>query len=332
MKRLNVALIGCGVISDNHLIPITESEKVNLVAICDIEKGRAESKIKQHSLNARVYTSYIEMLDNERVDVIHIATPHHLHCEMTIAALKRGINVFLEKPMCISTDEIERMLEAERESTAKVCVCFQNRFNPSTLYAERVCKEDGGAICGFGSLFWKRDAEYYAQDSWRGKWATEGGGVMINQAIHTIDLLHYFLGKPEFVCATMSNHSLKKEIEVEDTCEGIIYFENGKRANFYATNSYVSLDYNTLVIETQNHTIEIRRDHLYVDGIRIDDEDNNIPYMGKACYGNGHRQLIERFYDSVINNAPSPVTMESAQYALRILLAAYKSNDEKIKV
>ncbi len=326
-NKFNVALIGCGVISDNHLTPLLSNPSVELVALCDIDYSRAEDKLKKHGINIPIFTDYIDMLDSLDLDAVHIATPHYLHCEMTIEALRRNINVFLEKPMCISEEEIARMLEAEKNSSARVCVCFQNRLNPSTILAKKLCEEDGGAISGYGSLFWNRDEAYYAQDAWRGKMVTEGGGVMINQAIHTIDLIHIIMGIPVSVTATKANHSLKGIIDVEDTCEGIIYFENGNQANFYATNSYRCRDNNYVYIQTKNHKIEIRRDHIYLDDVRIDDEKGEIPLLGKAVYGIGHSELINRFYDAIESGADMPIPMESAQWAVRIILAAYKSED-----
>lgn len=328
MKHLNVALIGCGVISDNHIIPILECECAELVALCDIDISRAESKARQHGISPALYSDYVRMLDTEKLDVVHIATPHYLHAEMTLEALRRGINVFLEKPMCINRDDIEKLIEAERASTARVCVCFQNRFNPATIYAKDIIDKDGGAVTAYGALFWKRDKAYYESDAWRGMSATEGGGVMINQAIHTIDLLCFFLGKPEKVCATTANHSLKGVIDVEDSCEGVIYYEDGKQANFYATNSFRGFDSNTVVVMTKNHRVEVSRSHLYVDDVRIDDADNNIPNIGKACYGSGHGDVIKSFYSSILLGTEPPITLESAQYALRVLLAAYDSHDE----
>lgn len=332
MKMLNVALIGCGVISDNHLAAILGNENAKLVALCDIRKERAEQKLSKYGINANVYSDYIEMLNCEKLDVVHIATPHYLHAEMTLEALSRDINVFLEKPMCINNEEIERIISAEKESKGKICVCFQNRFNPATIYAKDLCDRDGGAITAFGSLFWERNAAYYGSDPWRGKIATEGGGVMINQAIHTIDLLCYFLGKPEKICATCANHSLKGIIEVEDTCEGVIEFSNGKRGNFYATNSFRNSDLLSFTVITKNHIIEMRNFKLFIDDELINLEKIDLPILGKACYGHGHKDVIDLFYSSIILGTESPVTAQSAQYALRTLLAAYKSNDEFVPV
>lgn len=330
--KLKVALIGCGVISDNHICAILNSGNAELVALCDTDKDRALAKKEHHGLCAKIYTDYLNMLECERLDVVHIATPHYLHKEMAVAALKRNINVFLEKPMCIKDEDIEIIINAEKESRGRVCVCFQNRFNKITRYAKAFADEDGGVISARFSQFWKRDAEYYAQDEWRGKKATEGGGVMINQAIHQLDLLCFFLGKPQRICASVSNHSLKGIIDVEDSCEAMIDFENGKRANFYATNASLIGDYTSVVLTTKNRIIELRHPYLYVDGTLVDEASNVIPSIGKACYGEGHDIIVGMFYEALIDGTDVPVSLSEAQYATRLVLGCYKSNDTFVEI
>ncbi len=331
-KKLRAAVVGCGTISSNHIAAIIESDKAVTVALCDTNRSKAEARAEQYGLNAKIYESYDELIEKEELDVVHIATPHYLHVPMAIKALKKNINVFLEKPMAISCEEIEALLNAEKASKAKLTVCFQNRFNSTTIIAKQIADEDGGAIECYASLFWQRNEKYYTESGWRGKYSTEGGGVMINQAIHTIDLLCFFLGIPQKVSATIANHHLKGVIEVEDSCGGRISFNDGKIANFYATNACINFDVNTVFIKTKNHKIEIiSSSRLYVDGKEIDIE-HHQSYVGKQCYGVGHFKLISEFYDSIINDTAVPVTADSAQYALRILLAAYKSNGEEISV
>ena len=163
--------------------------------------------------------------------------------------------------------------------------------------------------------------------------ATEGGGAMINQAIHTIDLLCHFLGKPVSLTATTSNHHLKGIIEVEDSCEGRITFESGRLANFYATTSFNTRDCTELCLITKNHRIDIREPYIYLDGRPVDDfEIEDSEYVGKMCYGHGHKYAIADFYDALAEGHAVPVSLESAQYALRIILAAYASNGEVTEI
>lgn len=329
---LRSAVVGCGVISANHISAILECKNVEIVALCDIKPERAEAKKAEYSLDCKIYTDYYDMLANEEIDTVHIATPHYLHAEMAIKALDLGINVFLEKPMCINREQIAAMLDAEKKSNAKICVCFQNRYNPSTIKAKEIADADGGVISAYGSVFWERNKPYYTESGWRGAYATEGGGVMINQAIHTIDLLCYYLGKPTTLIATKAKHHLKDVIEVEDTCEGIINFDSGKCANFYATTSFHAFDSTTVFLKTKNHIIEMRHGHLYVDFEKCDPDVDDMKVIGKPCYGSGHFVLIKEFYKALRSGAEMPVTLESAQWAVRILLAAYGSNDNEVTV
>ena len=328
-KRIfKVAVVGCGTISPNHLSSIAALDNVKVVALCDTKPEKAEDKKIEFGLDAKIYTDYYEMLETEELDAVHIATPHYLHAPMTIAAFKKDIDVFLEKPMCINIEQIKEMLEAEKNSKARACVCFQNRFNPSTLTAKSIVEEDGGALSAYGTVIWQRTAPYYTESGWRGTYATEGGGVMINQAIHTLDLLCQFMGKPEKLWATKSNHHLKDVIEVEDSCEGMVEFEGGKFGNFYATTAFHFANSTVVFIKTKNHRLEIRDNRLYVD-YKLVEEATTENFMVKAEYGNGHLYLIKEFYKAIENGTPMPITLESAQYAVRLLLAAYRSNDEE---
>ena len=332
MKKLyKVAVVGCGGISKNHLNAISFLDNVKVVALCDIKPERAYEKREMFGLDSKIYESFDKMLECEELDAIHISTPHYLHAPMTVAALKRDINVFLEKPMCITNEEALIMLDAEKASKGRVCVCFQNRFNPGTVAAKEIINNDGGPISAFCSIFWERNEPYYTESGWRGSIETEGGGVMINQAIHSVDLLCEFLGKPLTLCATKANHHLKGIIDVEDSCEGMIKFDSGKIGNFYATTAFCGYDYTLVFVLTKNHKIELRNGNLFVDNKLLTEEDTKS-YVGKAAYGNGHKYLIKKFYDALENDSEMPVSLESAQYAVRILLAAYKSGDVEIKV
>lgn len=332
-KIYDVAIVGCGTIFGNHVRALLDIPYVRIVAICDINTEKAENKKLEYGLDAKIYSDYEAMLDSEHPDSVHIATPHYLHAPMAITALEKNINVFLEKPICINTEEIDALRAAERESKAKICVCFQNRFNPSTVIAERLAEEDGGVMAAFGTVFWYRSEPYYTESGWRGAYATEGGGVMINQAIHTVDLLCHYLGNPESVIATTANHHLKGIIEVEDSCEGLIRFEGGKRGSFYMTTAFDGRDTTIVCLVTnKKRKIQIQDSAVYLNGNKIEDPSLVQDFYGKECYGNGHMYLIAKYYAALRDGTDMPVTLESAESALRILLAAYKSHDTEIKI
>jgi len=328
-RKFKVALVGCGVISANHLSGLCALKNVEVVGLCDIDAARAEQRKHEFKLNCRIYTSYDAMLDTEELDAVHIATPHYLHADMTVSALKRNINVLLEKPAAISCDELEAMLEAECNSRGRVCVCYQNRFNSSTILSKKLITEDGGALTAQATVIWQRDEEYYRSGDWRGKRSTEGGGVMINQAIHTLDLLCFLLGKPIAVTATCANHHLKGIIDVEDSSEGLIEFNGGKIANFYATTSAKQHNTTSLLIVTKERVIEIRNSNFYINGERINDSSHGATYYGKPCYGTGHMLLIKEFYDALTHSSEMPVPLNESTDALKVIFAAYDSFDER---
>ncbi|MBO4284208.1 MAG: Gfo/Idh/MocA family oxidoreductase [Clostridia bacterium] len=325
---MKTALIGCGAISGNHLIAIGKRSDVQIVALCDTVVSRAEVARAEFAPDARVYTDYRTMLDESKPDAVHIATPHHLHCEMTCEALSRGISVFLEKPICISEDEIERILKAEKESAGRVCVCFQNRLNPTVIAAKELVANYGGVSSARASVTWNRDEEYYRSENWRGKTATEGGGVLINQAIHELDLLIGFSGTPVTVSARTANHRHTGVIEVEDTAELLIGFENGAIGFFTATTAFGCDAPNFLELFCKNgKRITLLGEKLYVDGAPYDVSGDGYSSLGKECWGAGHVRLIDRFYEALESASPMPVTLSSAAVPLRVLLAAYCSSD-----
>ena len=329
-KCLRVGIIGLGAISNNHIRSLLSLDGVNLCAVCDIIPERIVKKVVEHNLSVNTYIDYKEMIAREELDAVHILTPHYLHAPMAVYALLHGVNVFLEKPMGISYEDIESIRRAEAESGKRVCVCFQNRFNRNTLLAKKILEEDGGATSAYATVIWDRNAEYYAQDAWRGKWETEGGGVMINQAIHTLDLLCEFLGKPVSLRASCQNHHLDGIVEVEDMCEGLVHFENGAQCVFYTTTAFSGGNVTTLYLKSKNRTVMLHNEKLFVDGVKVDAPQDSLPFYGKKCYGKGHPEIIGQFYDALSEGLPMPVDTESAQYALKLLLTAYKSQGKEI--
>ena len=332
-KIYKVAVVGCGSISANHLHGLKANNNVEVVALCDIIPERAEARAEEYSVNCKIYTDYYEMLDKEELDSVHICTPHYLHAPMTIAALKKDINVFLEKPACISTSEIEDMLKAEKESRGMVCVSFQNRLNPSTLLAKKLIEEDGGADCAYGIIFWHRNEGYYTNSGWRGKKATEGGGVMINQAIHTLDLLRYLCGMPKSVIANTDNISLRGDIEVEDTAYGRFMLESGKVFTIFATNSMNYSFPTTITIHADHDTMYIIGDGTVLINDKVIMKNHaKRREVGKRVWGAGHKGLISDFYRCIKTGDKFALDFYEAQLAVRMILAMYRSHGEEVEI
>lgn len=320
---MKTAIIGVGVIGNVHL-GILLDKGIVPVAICDVDESRT-AKYPQ----IKAYTDYKEMLDKEKPDVVHICTPHYLHAEMTIYALERNINVLCEKPLCMNREEIELVLKAEEKSSAQLAVCFQNRYIPRSIFVKEYLA-DKKAVKGYASLVWYRGADYYNSAEWRGTKKYEGGGVLINQAIHTLDLLNEFMGGFDELVASCSNLSLQGIIEVEDTAALSLYGE-GKQATFIATNANpFGKEIEITLILDNGDVLEMVGDELKINGKARSFA--NSTYYGKACYGMGHAPLIADFYDCVKTGRKFAIDGKEGAKALRIVLAAYDSDGQRIKI
>lgn len=319
---MKIALIGYGVIGKVHINVINNLNE-NLVGICDID----ENKLNGFDENI-TYTDYKEMLDKTNPDIVHICTPHYLHKEMIIYALERNINVLCEKPICISKEELNEIEIAVRKSNTQLGVCYQNRYEPVILFAKEYLKNKE-VVSAHGSLLWHRDAQYYSQASWRGVKEYEGGGVLINQAIHTIDLLQYFYGMPEEITAHIDNVSLKGVIDVEDTA---ILFSKNNDFSLIASNTAISDFPRKITLKTVDDEIVIFNNEVCINGKKYDCEKLNEIPGAKKIYGGGHTSLIKDFYDCVEKNIKFDIDFYEASKSLKIVLAAYISQGKNIKI
>lgn len=317
MKK--TVLIGCGAISTNHADALKNLPAVNFAAVCDPNPEAAKALMELHGLDLPVYADYKEMFAVEKPDAVHICTPHFLHAEMAIYALDRGINVFLEKPACMTREELAPLMEAEKRSSAILCVCFQNRFLTCVEKAREVLAEEKtGEILGARAFVtWKREGAYYTESPWRGKIATEGGSILINQSIHTLDLLLQFMGTPETVQGAIGNYMTPYN-DTEDTAHIYMTFPNKKMGVFFATNGYCKSRKIELELTCENRLIRFVGDKLYVDD-ELYYEGQTGANRGKSVWGKGHGILIERFYKALENGEASPVPLESAAVSLGVL-------------
>ncbi len=317
---MKTALVGLGVIGRVHFKVLTELG-ISVDAVCDVEEKKFEKFPDIPS-----YKDYVTMLNEVKPDVVHICTPHYLHADMIIEALSHDINVLCEKPLCIKEEDIPRILDAEKSSKAILGVCHQNRYNKENAFLKEYLK-DKTVLSGYGNTVWGRDIAYYLKDEWRGKWATEGGGVLINQALHTLDLLIWLVGMPKKVTARIDNFTLKNKIEVEDTAS--IICSDGAEFSFFATNgSKISFPV-SVVIKTEEQTVCAFPDRVITNSQVFNFEKQDEVY-GKSCYGRGHKGLINDFYDCVNTHRKFEVDGAEASKVVKVILAAYKSNGENV--
>lgn len=329
---MKINLVGCGGISKCHLRAINslKDNGAELTAVADIAPARADKAADENSCKA--YYDYTEMLEREQPDVVHICTPHYLHVDMAVEALERGINVVLEKPCATSVDGLKKLIGSETKSNGKVAVCFQNRYNSSVVFAKKLIESEkfGKVKSARAFVTWKRDADYYNADAWRGTWSQECGGVLINQAIHTHDLMQYLFGKTtKTVEGHISNFHLKDEIEVEDTASVFFTYEDGSRAVYFATTAAGSNSDPIVEITCENAVIRVEGSTVYKIGDETEvlfSQKSDVDFVGKKEWGDSHTHLISDFYDCVRNGTDFQIDSKEAGRAVSELLAVYESS------
>ena len=231
MSKLRIGIIGCGRISIRHFLSIKAIEEVELVACCDVKKERADEAAENYGIKA--YYSYEEMMASEQLDAVHLCLPHYLHSKVAIYAMERGINVLTEKPMDVDYESAAKAVDVAKEKNLKFGVIFQCRYNnPAQLVKKAVTSGKLGKILSARSILtWNRSDDYYNSSDWKGTWDKEGGGVVIDQAIHSIDLVNWIVDSEiESVSCSMHNRG-HKIVDVEDSAEGFITYKNGVKYN-----------------------------------------------------------------------------------------------------
>lgn len=326
---MRVGIIGLGAISPLHIRAILKYGQ-KITAICDVDSEKRQKVNAEFGLNAEEYGDYNALLASGKVDVVHVCTPHYLHAEIICTALGANIHVLCEKPLAINFEQLNAIEKAVNNSSATLGVCFQNRYNASVLYLKEFFK-DKEIIAASANLVWNRGKDYYSSAKWRGKKQYEGGGVMINQAIHSLDLLQWFCGMPETVIAHCSNNSLKNVIDVEDTAFGRFTLKNGGNFIINATNSAASCFPIIIMFQSKTDAVELSGDNLIVNGKFVTKSDG-APIFGKEEWGVGHDKLIKEFYNCLENGKKFPIDFYEASKTVKLILKMYQSNGEKVNI
>jgi UDP-N-acetyl-2-amino-2-deoxyglucuronate dehydrogenase len=235
-QALKTAIVGIGKVTDLHARALVNLKESSFTAVC----GRSREKTEEYASRYKVkaFTEVSEMVSREKIDVVIICTPHPKHREPTIAALEAGAHVLVEKPLASSLEDCDAMLEASRRCGKQLGVICQRRwYLPAMRVREAIdAGKIGKPVFGTVNMLGWRDEAYYQSDPWRGTWKGEGGGVLVNQAPHQLDMLQWFMGEIEECYGIWSNLN-HPYIEVEDTANAILKFRNGAVANIIVSNS-----------------------------------------------------------------------------------------------
>ena len=338
-KLVNYAVVGLGV-GKAHVRGAIAAEGCKLVALCDIrpeQLANAQATIPGAE-DAKTYTDFAEMLKNPEIDVVSVCTPSGLHADMAVQALRAGKNVLVEKPMDIAVDKILEIEKARQETGLKVGGIFQNRRNAimepfkAAVEAGRL----GDIYAAFFRVNWHRDDNYFlANGGWRGTWAMDGGGSLMNQGVHTVDLMQWLLGDVESIRADMRivNH----KIETEDFTSSTVKFKGGAIATFVSTTCAYPGMGTDLQLTGTDGSIHIDGDRVVawrIKGDRMEEEEAEMKekFGGKgsgnvadASIVRGHSYHIQDMVDAVRFDQDPLIGPMEATKAVRIINAVYES-------
>jgi len=228
-KHWRCAVIGTGTVGEWHVRTVPKLPNATLVAVCDVDPARSKAALEKNQLTGVAqYTDLADMLAREQIEVVHVCTPSGAHLAPAIAAMEAGKHVIVEKPMEIQLDRIDRMIEVSHQNGVRLAGVFQNRWNDANRAIKAAADEGRFGRLAWAGCFtpWYRPDKYYGDGGWRGTWKFDGGGAIMNQSVHAIDLLQWIVGPVKQVSAYASSR-IHPKIEVEDTLSCSLQFENG---------------------------------------------------------------------------------------------------------
>ena len=251
METLKTAIVGCGKVGHLHAKALSHAPESVFVAACGRDLARTQDFAATYKVKA--YCDVEEMIAREGVQALTICTPHPLHALHAIKAAQAGVHSLIEKPLASSLEDCDTILNAAKDHGVKVGVISQRRFYAPCARAKKAIEEGklGHPILGSVAMYGWRDEAYYRSDPWRGSWQLEGGGVLVNQAPHQLDLLQWYMGEVEELFGFWANLN-HPYIEVEDTAVAVLRFKNGALGNILVSNSQNPALYTRVYVHGSN--------------------------------------------------------------------------------
>jgi predicted dehydrogenase len=352
MKRLRTALVGCGKVAGIHAQALRASAASELVAVCDTDSSRAQQFAAKYG--GAPFTGLAALLREVRPDAVVICTPHPLHADATVAAAEAGAHVLVEKPMAASVEDCDRMIEAARKAGVLLGVVSQRRFYEPVkrMKAAIDAGKIGKPILGVFQMYSWRDEAYYQSDPWRGTWAGEGGGVLVNQSPHQLDILQWLMGPIEEIggyWGTLNHPS----IEVDDTAVAAVRFRGGALGSIVASVSQKPGIYTKVHIHGSNGaSVGVETDHgaTFVAGVssgvpdpplndlwtipgeedflaKFEAEDRALA-SGRDVMEYYHGLQIDDFLAAILEGRKPAVTGEDGRVVVEMAQAIYRSQRE----
>jgi UDP-N-acetyl-2-amino-2-deoxyglucuronate dehydrogenase len=330
---INFAIVGCGHIAKKHVEAILNADGANLLAVCDTNPQRLHEYVEAY--NVLGYTDLSEMLSNKEIHVVNICTPSGFHAALAVQAANAGKHVVVEKPIALTLEDADKIIHACNVNTVKLSVVHPNRFRPAIKELKKAMEEGrfGKLSHANATVRWNRNQEYFDKDPWRGTKSLDGG-VLMNQAIHNLDLLLWLMG--DVVEVSGFGATRLRNIEAEDVSVGIVRFKNGALGVVEAAVTlYPKNLEETLSVFGETGTVKIGGvvanliEHWKFAGIDDEETSQLIERIHRDPLGvPGHQCIIEDMVHSIQENRKPIVTGEDAKKALSLILALYKSTEE----
>jgi UDP-N-acetyl-2-amino-2-deoxyglucuronate dehydrogenase len=354
MRKLRTGLIGCGKVGHLHAAALRSLEESEFVAVCGRTVEKVQTFAKQYGVAA--YTDVGEMIAKSKVEMVCICTPHPEHATPTVAAARAGAHVLVEKPLASSLADCDAMLAAARTSGVMLGTVYQRRFYPpcQRIHQAIAAGKLDKPVLGTAVVLGWRDEAYYRSDPWRGSWKGEGGGVLINQSSHQLDLLLWYLGEVEEVFGYWANMN-HPYIEVDDTAVAVVRFKSGALGNIVVSNSQnPALHARVSVHGANGGSVGVQTDGgmMFVPGMskiaeppfndiwtvrgeeqllaQWKEEDVRL-FNSVDATEYFHRLQIEDFLCAIIERRPPLVTGEEGRRSVELFTAIYRTTrDRKI--
>ena len=345
-------IVGCGTIGPTHAGAIQQIANARLVAASDVVWERAqEAARKFHAPHA--YATAQALIADPDVDIVCVCTPSGTHADIAVAALHAGKHVIIEKPVEVSLEACDRIIAAEEETGKKVTVISQHRFDAATAVVKEAIDSGklGRIVLADASVKWWRTQAYYDSGDWRGTWALDGGGALMNQGVHTVDLLQWLTGGVASLYA-LTRTAAHERIEVEDVAVAALTFTNGAvgtltattaafegfpvRIDIYGTEGSAVIEgdrLKTMTFKTgETYATEEAAAHAlsvaHGGTASVKDETSRRSEAADpgAVWGDAHRAQIEQFLQAIRTNTSPLIDSRAARKPLEIIRAVYESS------
>jgi UDP-N-acetyl-2-amino-2-deoxyglucuronate dehydrogenase len=352
MSKIKTALVGCGKVGHLHAAALRDLPESEFVAVCSRTPEKAKAFAEKYHVAA--FTDVREMLAKTKAEAVLICTPHPEHAAPTIAAAEAGAHALVEKPLASSLADCDAMLAAARAHKTILSTVCQRRFYPPAQRIRRAIDDGkiGKPVLGAATMFGWRDEAYYKSDPWRGSWKHEGGGVLVNQSPHLLDLLIWYMGEIDEVFGYWGNLN-HPYIEVEDTAVAVVRFKNGGLGNILVSNSQnPAISVRVSVHGANGASIGVQTDggQMFVAGMvniseapyndmwTIRGEEKFLPqwkeedaklFSSINPMEYFHRLQIQDFLQAIIEKRAPAVTGEDGRRTVELFTAIYRATRDR---